>query len=202
MIRAAIILKPAGRIDRRAFTIFELIIVMALLVTIVGLLWPALDNLHTEYRLRQAGQLVQARMAGARVHAIDWGMPWQFRYEPGGQRFIVVPYDQQSLYSQTNAAKKPPRVAGVLPSTRASFEAGGLLANGGQSVDPGWFSGMPNAEDFSGVAWSAPLVFHPDGTSGAARVVIRDKNSRIVTVSVRALTGGVTVSKIEKGGTP
>src|SRR5204862_8120765 len=85
---------------RRAFTIFEIWLVLAVMVMIVGLLWPAIENLNTEYSLRQAGQLVQARMAGARVPAIDLGAPYQFRYEPGGRRFLVIPYDQQLLASQ------------------------------------------------------------------------------------------------------
>jgi hypothetical protein len=63
-------------------------------------------------------------------------------------------------------------------------------------------TGLASADEFASVNWSAPVVFHPDGTAGMARIVIRDKKSRIVTVSVRALTGGVSVSKIENGAMP
>jgi hypothetical protein len=191
-------------IRRGAFTIFEMILVLAVLATIIGLLWPALDNLHTEYRLRQGGALVQARMAGARVHAVDWGVPYQFRYEPGGQRFLVLPFDQQLLSGQsqaTGSGRKPPRVAGTLPSAQASFDATGTGASAAQPVPAEWLAGLPDAENFSGVAWSAPILFYPDGSAGTARIVIRDTKSRIVTVSVRALTGSVSVSKIENGAT-
>jgi hypothetical protein len=188
--------------DRGAFTIFELLMVLAVMVMIVGLLWPALENLHTEYSLRQAGQLVQSRMAGARVHAIDMGVPYQFRYEPGGRHFLVLPFDTQVLATQAGGgAMKTPRVAGTLPSARAGFDSTGTLATGGQPVATEWLAGLANADEFMGVNWSAPVIFHPDGTAGAARIMIRDNKLRFVTVSVRPLTGGVSVSKIEKGGT-
>jgi len=178
------------------------LMVLAVLVMIVGLLWPALENLHAEYSLRQAGQLVQARMAGARVHAIDLGAPYQFRYEPGGRHFLVVPYDRQLLTSQsTGGTTKTPRVAGILPSARAAFDLTGAAATGGVPVAAEWLTGFANADEFVSVNWSAPVVFHPDGTASMARVVIRDNKSRFVTVSVRPLTGGVSVSKIENGGT-
>lgn len=192
-------------IPRGAFTIFEMILVLAVLVTILGVLWPALENLHTEYRLRQGGALVQARMAGARVHAIDRGVPYQFRYEPGGQRFLVLPYDQQLLSGQTQAGgsgRKPPRVAGALPSARASFDSTGTGALAGTPVPAEWLDGLPDAANFTGVGWSAPILFYPDGSAGAARIVIRDKKSRMVVVSVRAFTGSISVSKIENGATP
>jgi hypothetical protein len=175
--------------------------VLAVLVMIVGLLWPALENLHTEYSLRQAGQLVQSRMAGARVHAIDLGAPYQFRYEHGGRRFLVIPYDQQLLAAHSAGTLKVPRVAGTLPSARAAFDSAGAVATGGVPVAAEWLTGFANADEFTGVNWSAPVVFHPDGTAGMARIVIRDKKSRFVTVSVRPLTGGVSVSRIENGGT-
>jgi hypothetical protein len=42
-------------------------------------------------------------------------------------------------------------------------------------------------------------VFYPDGTAANVVLTIRDKKSQSVTVSVRPLTGAVTVSKIVRG---
>lgn len=161
--------------------------------------WPALDTIHAQYRLRQAGQLVQVRMSAARVHAIDSGVPHQFRFEPGGQRFLVLPYDQQALAAQPGAGHTL-KVTGKLPSTRAQFAATGGQGSG-QPLPGGSLTGIANAADFGDAGWSAPILFFPDGTAMAATVVIRDKKSQMVTVSVRGLTGSVSVSKIERGGT-
>lgn len=191
---------------RSAFTVFELLIALAILVTALAISWPVLDRIRTEYRLRQGGQLVQARMAGARVHAIDAGVDYQFRYEPGGQRFLILPYDAQALAVQTTgtagATRPPARIAGRLPSTETHFDPASSGGSVPQTIPPEWLSGIHDADQFTGVNWSAPLLFHADGTAAAAQVAIRDKKSRIVVVSVRALTGGVSVSKIENGGTP
>ncbi len=185
---------------RGAFTIFEMLLVMAILVTILGIVWPALDRLHGEYRLRQGGQLVQVRLSAARVHAIDTGFVYEFRYEPGGQRFLVIPHDQSALTGQAaGQSRRIPKVAGRLPSPNAQFD---LLSTGSapaQQISNDWLNGIPNATEFGGVNWSAPVLFYPDGSAGAAQLIIRDHKSEFVTLTIRALTGGVRVSKIEKG---
>lgn len=190
---------------RAAFTIFELLIALAILVTALAVSWPVLDRIRMEYRLRQGGQLIQARMAGARVHAIDTGFDYQFRYEPGGQRFLILPYDTQALALQptsaTPTATRPPaKLAGRLPSTQTHFDAASTGGSTLQTIPAEWLSGIHDADQFVGVNWSAPLLFHADGTAGTAQVAIRDKQSRVVTVSIRALTGSISVSKIENGG--
>ena len=153
------------------------------------------------------------RLAAARVHAIDWGVDYQFRYEPGGQRFLVLPDDPQALAgvsngAQANAApqasvtaRRPTKIAGTLPSKQAYFDAAST-GGSGQPIPPEWLSGIAGAEEFTGVNWSAPILFHPDGTAAQAYVIIRDKDARRVVLSVRSLTGGVTISKIENGATP
>jgi Tfp pilus assembly protein FimT len=185
---------------RAAFTIFELLIVLGVLVLILGLSWPVLENYQSQYRLRQGGQLVQTRLSAARVASIDTGFVYQFRYEPGGQRFVVLPFDQQALLAQPVAGKAGPRkIAGKLPSAKAKF---GSSAVGGQQVPGEWLTGIAAAGEFSGVSWSAPILFYPDGSASAATLAIGDKKSHIVSISVRPLTGAISVSKIEKGTLP
>lgn len=209
---------PAAAPFRRAFTILEVVLILAILATIVGLAWPALDRLHAQYRLRQGGQLVQARLAGARVHAIDTGYVYQFLFEPGGQRFVVLPHDAQALSAAASAAPNTggaassaspgtgatriPKLAGRLPSPNAHFDAASTGAAQGQQLAGEWLAGIPDAGDYSNATWSAPILFYPDGTASHAQLVLRDKNSQVVTVSIRALTGGISVSKIEHGGSP
>lgn len=201
---------------RGAFTLFELLIILALLVTVLAVSWPALEQFHVQYQLRQAGALVQARLAGARVHAVDTGVDYQFRFEPGGQRFVVLPFDAQALAESSagasggagpnaGTASRPtpqfPKRAGRLPSPKARFDPAGTGGNSPQPIPGEWLSGIHDADQFAGVSWSAPILFHADGTASAAHVMIRDNRSRTVTVSVRALTGGVSVSPLVNGGT-
>jgi len=184
---------------RQAFTIFEILIVLGVLVVVLSLSWPVLDKFQSQYRLRQGGQLVQTRLSAARVHSIDSGFVYQFRYEPGGQRFLVLPFDQQALLAQPVAGKRgPTKIAGKLPSAKAKFNSSG----GGQQVPGEWLSGIAAAGEFSGASWSPPILFYPDGTATPATIMIGDHKSQVVTISVRPLTGAVTVSKIERGTLP
>src|SRR5260370_35220797 len=98
----------------RGFTLFELLVVVAILATVVAVSWPALERFHLEYRVRQAGQLVQARLAGTRVHAIDTGYDYQFRFEPDAQRFLILPYASHAL------ARLQPPSAPPTPAPRTS----------------------------------------------------------------------------------
>jgi len=209
--------KPDSAVSRKravrgGFTIFELLIILALLVTIVAVSWPALQQFYLQYQLRQAGALVQARMAGARVHAIDTEVDYQFRFEPGGQRFIVLPFDTQALAESSasassnsstasHTARHFPKLGGRLPSPRARFDPASSGANSPQSVPGEWLAGMRDADQYNGITWSAPILFHADGAASAGHIIIRDNKARTVTVSVRALTGGVSVTPIVNGGT-
>jgi prepilin-type N-terminal cleavage/methylation domain-containing protein len=192
---------PPGH-HRSGFTLFEILLVLAVMVMILGLAWPVLEKYRGEYRLRQGGLLIQSRLAAARVHAIDTGVPYEFRYEPGGQRFLVLPHDWQALHSQSvPGAHGPSKIAGKLPSAQAEFDPPGPGAAAVQQISADWLTGIAAAAEFTDATWSAPILFYPDGTAARSTVTIRDKKSHTVTVtvSVRPLTGAVTVSKITRG---
>src|SRR5262249_46520890 len=146
------------------------------------------------------------------VHAVDTGFDYQFRFEPEGRRFVVLPYDSQALATLQTASSpttgtsgsttvRIPRIVGMLPSTTAHFDSTSTGGSAPQQIPAEWLTGIPDADKFSNVNWSAPLLFHADGSAATAQVIIRDKKSRYVVVSVRSMTGSVTVSAIENGGT-
>ena len=175
----------------RAFTLLEMALVLAVIVTALSLAWPSISQLLNYHSLQQGAQLVQARMAFARLHAIDAGVPYQFRYEPGGQRFLVIPYE----FGAQGA-----KVAGKLPSSAARFDPAGLLSASSQPLAPEWLQGMPGAAEYAAVNWSSPVLFFPNGTATAGQVIIRDSKSGGVVLTVRALTGNVSVANLANGG--
>jgi prepilin-type N-terminal cleavage/methylation domain-containing protein len=199
------ILRAKQSAARAGFTLFEIMIVLGLLAMMIAISWPAIAVIQAEYQLRQGGQLVQAKLASARLHAVESGFDYQFCYEPGGQRFIVLPYDSQALLAQPAAGTRAPHKAGgKLPSAKAHFDGGSSVSApmpGSHGIPSEWLNGMADAGEYSGATWSAPVVFHPDGSASAAVIHVVDKKSRQVTVTVRPLTGAVTVSKIHSGGT-
>jgi len=44
--------------------------------------------------------------------------------------------------------------------------------------------------------WSGPIFFYPDGTTSTARVVLTNERGRRIEVSLRSLTGMVSISEI------
>jgi len=188
----------SGRAPRSGFTLFEILMVLGVMVAVIGIAWPSIAVMQAEYQLRQGGQLVQAKLTSARLHAVETGFDYQFCFEPGGQRFLVLPFDQQALLSQpAPGTRAPHKAGGKLPSAKVHFDA--AASPGSHAVPPEWLTGMADSAEYSGTTWSAPIVFHPDGSASAATIHIVDKKSRQVTVSVRPLTGAVTVSKIQSG---
>ena len=185
------------------FTLFEMVMVVAVLAAIAAIAWTGISAMQNESRLRQGGFLVQSKLASARVHAIDTGYEYQFCYEPGGQRFVIVPHDPHALAIVAGSGVKVPfRAAGKLPSDKVHFQSSGSTP-GVNSLPPEALAGLPNAAEYSGVNWSRPVLFHPNGSAagGTVHIVNQDKKHPLeVTITVRGLTGSVSTSKIHAEG--
>jgi hypothetical protein len=72
---------PRGR--RGAFTLIELVLVLAIVVMMVGLSWPILEKPLAYERLRHSADQVMGEWTTARVEAMRDGDNKFFRYEPG-----------------------------------------------------------------------------------------------------------------------
>ncbi|HTI49344.1 MAG TPA: hypothetical protein VL475_00280, partial [Planctomycetaceae bacterium] len=161
----------------------------------------SLNRLHAHHRLKQAADLVAVRLSSGRVHALESGMIYQFRYEPGGRRFLLVPFDPESpqVTSGEAGTERARRKVGKLPDT-CRFEGGDSFNDKGTAIPDEWLSGLPDASDYLGGLWSDPVLFHPDGTATTFEVIIRGrKNAEQVKLSLRGLTGAVTISSVEGG---
>jgi prepilin-type N-terminal cleavage/methylation domain-containing protein len=71
------------------FSLLELLIVLAIVVSVAGLAIPAMRGPLDKARLTSAAKEVQATLAKARALAIREGTAVQFRYEPGGRRYVI-----------------------------------------------------------------------------------------------------------------
>jgi len=71
------------------FSLLELLIVLAIVVSVAGLAIPAMRGPLDKARLTSAAKDVRAMLAKARALAIREGTAVQFRYEPGGSRYVI-----------------------------------------------------------------------------------------------------------------
>ena len=179
---------------RRGFTILEMVLVLAVLLIAVGISWPAVQRSYESQQLRQSAELVQVRMMAARVHALDTGILYQFRYEPGGRRFLAVPCEQDPATAGSLAeGTATPKLAGMLPQS-VQFDADIPSQQNLTHIADSDLVGLPDAGLYQGANWGPPILFHSDGTASAAAVRLIDKQKQSLRLIVRPLTGGVTIS--------
>lgn len=67
---------------RSAFTLLELLLVLALIAAVAALAWPALDRPLATQRLRRAAEQVRMQLIKTRTKAISTGETFAFRYQP------------------------------------------------------------------------------------------------------------------------
>src|SRR5205823_247476 len=79
------------RQPRRAFSLFELLLVIALIVLLAAIAYPTLDGALATFRITEAADMVRACWADARAHAMNEGQAYRFAVLPGQGNFRVAP---------------------------------------------------------------------------------------------------------------
>ncbi|MDB5384628.1 MAG: hypothetical protein JWM11_274 [Planctomycetaceae bacterium] len=189
----------------RGFTLVELLLVLGLLVTLMGIAYPSLAKFRLEQQLKQGAELVRLQMKQARLRAMESGLEYQFRYEPGGKQFVVVPAEYSAIQAQQQANQhsgngKP---QSVYWKTHGKFDAKvkfstNLFDQGiaPQPLPKEFLSGFERPDDLSRASWAAPLIFHADGSARDFAMEIEDEKGAYVTLSVRGITGSVEISQM------
>ena len=75
-------------------------------------------------------------------------------------------------------------------------------AGTGQQLSSDALSGLPSADKLSGLSWSGPIVFQPDGTSADAEFSVVDLRNQRVSLRVRGITGAVAVGRLQREDQP
>jgi prepilin-type N-terminal cleavage/methylation domain-containing protein len=179
----------------RGYTLFELLLVLAILAVIALLTLPNVGRVYESYRLKQVTAKVKTNLAAARIHAIDTGVPYVFRFEPGGTNYVIndATSNTESSSVGDSAESAAWNYAGKLP-TGFRFEASRTGVARPVRLGAEHFAGLEHANDLALIAWSEPFWFYPDGTAEDQRLEIADaqQSMRIV---VRGLTGDVSFER-------
>ncbi|MEZ6065194.1 MAG: prepilin-type N-terminal cleavage/methylation domain-containing protein [Planctomycetaceae bacterium] len=205
-----------GHLGRRGFTLLEIGVVLAILVVLASLSWPALLRFVGERTIREQAHEVRVELANTRTKAIDTGLTYQFRFEPGGHRYIVLPNDRPEAESAngsgaaggsgggptavglTAGTSTGPVVSRQLPE-RIHFEhpnstsavTGAMQPLTTERLPEEWLNLIPQSATLRDVGWSPAILFFPDGTSDDAALSLRDDDERQIDLTVRGLTGTV-----------
>jgi prepilin-type N-terminal cleavage/methylation domain-containing protein len=205
---------------RAGYTLLEMLLVLAVAGVILAVAWPNVMRLTGQQKLTESAEKVRNLVASARFHAIDSGLVYQFRYEPGGRSFVVVPFEREfeavspgaQQAATSGALGRFSKAAGTLPEGVVFAPPSLLDPNGsgtaatstglGQKLTGDILSGLPNASKLESVSWSGPLQFFPDGTAVDARFDLIDTRNQRITLQVRGVTGAINVSRIHQEERP
>jgi prepilin-type N-terminal cleavage/methylation domain-containing protein len=202
--------QAAGRRGaNRAFTLLELLLVVAIIVIITAVAGMATQGPMARQRLRAAADTVRSDWCVARDNAMSSGETYTFRYrvrgdvyrfgpdeglslndlssQPGSSPAGTSPGSSTSSEGESSDDTLPPPVQKTLPKGIRFYGENGLaeLAAMGDSA------ALESAGD-SGT-WSEPIYFYADGSTSDARVLLAADKRGAVRLSLRGVTGTVTV---------
>jgi prepilin-type N-terminal cleavage/methylation domain-containing protein len=201
-------LRQAGA--RSAFTLLELILVLALLVILGAMVYPSLDEMYGNNRLTAGADMVRAAWASARSHALDEGQAYRFAILPGQGNFRVAPDTSQFWGGNKGGTSGPPSAAG--DNANASFVLEDVLPKGVRFAlpDSGPLGGAPDSGNSNPApgsvdpgSWHSLATFLPDGTAlEDVAIAFQRRGSRPVVLKLRGVTGVVTQSWQDEGPEP
>jgi prepilin-type N-terminal cleavage/methylation domain-containing protein len=184
-----------SRTRRTGFTLFELMLVMAVMVITAALSFPSLRNMFGAHKLTAAIDAVRGGWSEARARAINEGRPYRFSVEPGGSHFRVAP--DSAIYWPNSTPSNDPDGKGyileqALP-TGVRFAVGDAPPAAAGAQEPTKEDSKPSGN------WSTAVVFLPDGTArDDVKISFQLRGVRPKAIVLRGLTGNVTVQNADE----
>jgi len=181
---------------RRAYTLLEIVLVMALVVIFAAIAVPTISTMYASYKVRAASDTIRAGYAQARSHAIEESRRYRVGVIYGKANYRVAP-DAPEYWSggtPPSDAQNPAYVLeDALPGGIAFGTPNSPMPDDGDTVLP--------PDSVSPGMYTTVAVFESDGTSrgtdGDDVVIILQKPGAgpPLTVYLRGLTGTATVRK-------
>jgi type II secretion system protein H len=189
---------------KRAFTLIEIMLVLAIMVVLAAVAAPALRGVMQDAALKNAADTVRIHWTKAHVKAMKTGRIQVFRFEQNGSRFTVQPWaaadDEVEAapavqgFGTAEEETASPRLdeSKVTLPEGTQFVAGAAALEGrSQSIE----KDIKDANKFE-ADWSQPILFYPDGSSSDAWVIVAGEREVAIRVELRGMTGTTTIGEI------
>jgi Tfp pilus assembly protein FimT len=181
----------------------ELLLVLGLLAMVAALVWPVVERPFSRQRLRAAADVIRAEWCLARIEAIRSGSTYAFQCIAGGKQFrtqrLAEAPDTAPWAGQRQEAAEPPE-APALPSITKTLPEhmvfGALSMTADSAAAPA--GSEPQAVGSTADGWSDSICFYPDGTTSDARLVLVNERGNRVELTLRGLTGTVSVGEVQE----
>lgn len=189
---------------RLGFTLLELLLVLAVLAIVVSVTWPSLMRYMREQEILEGAEAARSAAASSRIKAIDTGLTYQFRYEPEGRRFVVIPFDPPETIAASSTDAPDGVATYPVLSGRIGEASRFMIPEDEQMVSEGLprelFANLPDANELEGTSWGPPMLFYPDGTAADGSFRIVNDDELRIDLTVRGLTGTLSVSPLMREG--
>jgi hypothetical protein len=175
----------------------EVCLVLALLVVLGAVAAPLVEGSFSHARVKSGAELVRGAWARARLAAMESGQIHVFRFELQGSRYQIITLDQLGMPASENLAPEDPdaehEVVDMLRLPQSRLPEGVRFAGGNISESSQVLATLGTATQS---AWSAPILFHPNGTTSDASIVLANTAQQTVRVTLRGLTGIANTSDV------
>ena len=199
-----------GRFPRRAwepeasdgFTLVEVLLVVAIVVIVAALVWPAMEKPLAYRRLHSAADEVRTEWCQARTEAMRSGRTYAFRYEVGGDHYYSEPDRGPEANTATGAPASASSTGGNTPSPA---DAAAPVENKTLPTGVKFLGQQPaentttapsaaSAQNQPAAGWSEPIFFYPDGTASDVQLILSCNQSYALRVMLRGSTATATVA--------
>ncbi len=200
---------------RRAFTLIELLLVLAIMAVVLSIAVPTYDGIISSRRIFHSVETVQVELQRARLEAIKSGQAQAFRCQVGQSSYSIEPWLKLSDSTDAGAGATLTTQTGQVVETESTSEGvatnlantssnqktlqEGVVFSDAQVVsdmrslsEQNSGSGMVSAV----TGWSQPILLYPDGSSTTAHIVLQDGKGRRMAVQLRGLTGQATTVEL------
>ena len=184
------------RRTRRAYTLLEMLLVLAILVILGALAYPSIDGMYSGVKLRAGADALRAALMQGRSHAIDETRSYRVCVIPGAGSFRVAP-DSPEYWGGSGGTPTPDDPNNPPYVQEDKLPRGIVFVMG--DVGAGSAGGPSGSGGDSG-GWVPVVTFLATGEATAdTQVVLQVPGTRPLVVRVRSMTGTVTVTR---GGQP
>jgi prepilin-type N-terminal cleavage/methylation domain-containing protein len=204
----------------RGLTLVEVLLTMALLVTLASLAWPAFSRPLANQRLRNGAEQLRADWTRGRIKAMSSGRTYIFHYFPETDRYSIQPANsgdgapEEASAGGADLDAPPPQSASNTPTAGERLLPEGITFlndPGEQQKSPTLPGAAGGLDDSSGTGGGAAfdavnsmgeIRFNADGTTSTARVTLKNQFDRSIELRLRGLTGVVTVGDVQSMRSP
>ncbi|MCA9191676.1 MAG: prepilin-type N-terminal cleavage/methylation domain-containing protein [Planctomycetales bacterium] len=200
---------------KRAFTLLELILVLAIIGLIGSIAVPALLDSYERQKVQSSADMIRISWEETRLQAMRTGQTQVFECVPGERDFSIRSLQQQSDYLNAGAGAELMTASGMIVETQSN---GMLSTQGtlpGQSAedtekleesisfvscivagDMRAYTTAQKTGTLSTNTSSQPVYFYPDGSTSTAEVRIQNTRGDVRSIQLRGLTGQARVMSI------